>query len=909
MCGQTARQQQRTDVMSGETVEDPSQEQTHSTGDLLAADMLDTNTLRSGTDAQEVFDDEDPLLALLRTQSDPEANTDLSHSTTAHKGDESPRKPRISWPKTSDKKAWKDLDDDLHAILETALQGAVERKLVALTNLVYTVGKERFGLTIQKTTKKPVRMNRRQRQIKGIRSELKVLRRRYRHAREEEKPGLKQLRDSQREQLLNLCKAEQLREKRRKKAKRLAEFIANPFKFSNNLLDKEKSGKLESSMEEITQFLTETHSDDIRDVPLGNCQRIEPVPEPTTPLDTKEPTLKEVSEVVQKARAGSAPGPNGIPYKVYKMCPKLLRRLWNLLKVVWRKGRRPRFSRCVEHTSALSQIIREAKVNQKDLTVVWLDIANAYGSIPHKLIETALKHYHIPDHVQQIINEYFSNIQLRFAVGEQSTPWIRLEKGIVTGCTISVVLFVMGMNLIINAAKRETKGPKTTSGIYLPSNRGFMDDLTVTTATHVQARWVLRALNETVTWARMKFKPKKSRSLVIKKGKVTQRFTLQVQSEDIPSIVDNPIKCLGKWYDASLNDTSSTNRTKNQLQEGLKQIDQTSLPGKFKAWLYQHGLLPRLMWPLMLYEIAVSTVEGFESTINRYLRRWLGVPPSFTSIGLYGRTNQLQLPISSVVEEYKVAKARMVVTLKESSDDLIRMAGIETRTGRKWSASQAVSQAESILRHKDIVGTTTEGRQGLGMIKPQRWSTADKRERSQMVQKEIRASEEESRRARSVEMGGQCAWNKWTTTERKFTWADIWQYEPLRLKFLLRSVYDLLPSPTNLHRWGLVEDPSCSLCNKPGTMEHILSSCQTSLTQGRYRWRHDAVLRELADVLERERRKKRTAKKTASTKINFVKAGETTTKQAPRNTSILDESDQWEMKVDLGKKLVFPEIV
>ena len=334
------------------------------------------------------------------------------------------------------------------------------------------------------------------------------------------------------------------------------------------------------------------------------------------------------------------------------MCPKLLRRLWYLLKVVWRKGKVPDcwqqaegiftpkekdsktvtqfrtisllnvegkiffavlakrmtqyltsnqyidtsvqkggvpgFSGCVEHTSALSQIIREAKINQKDLTVVWLDLANAYGSIPHKLIETALKHYHIPDHVQQIINGYFSNIQLRFAVGEQSTPWIRLEKGIVTGCTISVVLFVMGMNLIINAAKRETRGPKTTSGIYLPSNRGFMDDLTVTTTTHVQARWVLRALNETVTWARMKFKPKKSRSLVIKKGKVTQRFILQVQSEDIPSIVDNPIKCLGKWYDASLNDTSSTNRTKNQLQEGLKQIDQTSLPGKFKAWLYQH---------------------------------------------------------------------------------------------------------------------------------------------------------------------------------------------------------------------------------------------------------------------------------------------------------------------------------
>ena len=124
----------------------------------------------------------------------------------------------------------------------------------------------------------------------------------------------------------------------------------------------------------------------------------------------------------------------------------------------------------------------------------------------------------------------------------------------------------MGMNLIINAAKRETRGPKTASGIHLPSSRGFMDDLTITTTTHVQARWILTALEDTVTWARMKFKPKKSRSLIIKKGKVTKRFTLQVQGEDIPSIIDSPVKCLGKWYDASLKDTNNISRVKNQLQ-------------------------------------------------------------------------------------------------------------------------------------------------------------------------------------------------------------------------------------------------------------------------------------------------------------------------------------------------------
>ncbi|XP_052268321.1 uncharacterized protein LOC127869705 [Dreissena polymorpha] len=442
-------------------------------------------------------------------------------------------------------------------------------------------------------------------------------------------------------------------------------------------------------------------------------------------------------------------------------------------------------------------------------------------------------------------------MKLRFMVGVTTTAWQRLEKGIVTGCTISVVLFVMDMNLIINPANKETRGPKTSTGLHLPTNRDFMDDLTVTTQTHIQARWVLKALEEAATWARMNFKHKKSRSLVIKHGSVTKRFTLQVQCEDIPSIMDSPIKCLGKWFDSSLSDKANVERIRSQLQEGLKQIDKSALPGNFKAWLFENALLPKLMWSLMLYEIPTSSVECLEKTISRHLRRWLGVPPSFTSIGLYGRSNQLQLPLSSLVEQFKVAKTRLVVTLMQLQDSSSRNAGIETSTGRKWSASQADEHAEKRLQQNDIVGITAVGIQGLGSSKITLWSSDGNIERRIMMQDEVIAAEEEDRRAKALAMGAQGAWTKWTTTERKLTWS----YEPLRITFLLRSVYDLLPSTSNLHRWGLQENPKCQLCDKTGTMEHILSSCATALIQGRYRWRHDSVLQELANKLERERTK------------------------------------------------------
>jgi len=49
---------------------------------------------------------------------------------------------------------------------------------------------------------------------------------------------------------------------------------------------------------------------------------------------------------------------------------------------------------------------------------------------------------------------------------------------------------------------------------------------------------------------------------------------------------------------------------------------------------------------------------------------------------------------------------------------------------------------------------------------------------------------------------------------------------------------------------GLAENPKCQLCEERGSMSHVLSSYKTALIQGRYRWRHDQLLRELADVLE-----------------------------------------------------------
>jgi len=45
--------------------------------------------------------------------------------------------------------------------------------------------------------------------------------------------------------------------------------------------------------------------------------------------------------------------------------------------------------------------------------VLWLDLANAYGSIPHKLVQEALNRYRIPGTFRDLILDYYSSFSLR----------------------------------------------------------------------------------------------------------------------------------------------------------------------------------------------------------------------------------------------------------------------------------------------------------------------------------------------------------------------------------------------------------------------------------------------------------------------------------------------------------------
>ena len=65
-------------------------------------------------------------------------------------------------------------------------------------------------------------------------------------------------------------------------------------------------------------------------------------------------------------------------------------------------------------------------------------------------------------------------------------------------------------------------------------------------------------------------------------------------------------KSLGRWYNESLSDKEQCRQVREGVVKGLNLFDKTPLPGRLKLWCFRFGLLPRLMWPLTVYEIPIS---------------------------------------------------------------------------------------------------------------------------------------------------------------------------------------------------------------------------------------------------------------------------------------------------------------
>ena len=105
--------------------------------------------------------------------------------------------------------------------------------------------------------------------------------------------------------------------------------------------------------------------------------------------------------------------------------------------------------------------------------------------------------------------------------------------------------------------------------------------------------------------------------------------------------------------------------------------------------------------------------------------------------------------------------------------------------------------------------------------------------------------EEERYFAEAVQLLLPGKWTRWCNyIQNELSCKHLLVTSPRLTSFVLGATFNKLASPTNLKRWYITTEVDCSLFSvKVCTIARVLSGCKVPLSQGRYTFRHDSILR------------------------------------------------------------------
>ena len=307
------------------------------------------------------------------------------------------------------------------------------------------------------------------------------------------------------------------------------------------------SGLPEFSADEAHEYFTKTYRDTERNFAYSALPDFQRPASPEFLFSLRCPSLSEIEKSVRRKRNGASPGLNCLTYVPYKKCSSLRQYIFKLGKRIWQsqdipkdwaeafiillfkagqlsnvadfrpiaitsvtgkiffsvladrlqffmvknnfisksiqKGFLAGVSGCLEHSFALMEALKEARTVHRQIVVTWIDLANAYGSVRHNLIQFALNWYHVPLLIQKIIFDYYEKLCAMVITQKWSTGFFLFDIGLFQGCVLSTILFDCVFQLLIDFLKplqplgySFKAAPSVTSLV-----KAYADDLTLVT--------------------------------------------------------------------------------------------------------------------------------------------------------------------------------------------------------------------------------------------------------------------------------------------------------------------------------------------------------------------------------------------------------------------------------------------
>lgn len=767
-----------------------------------------------------------------------------------------------------------------------------------------------------------------------------------------------------------------------------------------------KSGSPTFSKEQGEEYFSKLYRDEERAADFTPLEGMVRPPLPEHAFEVRPPTLREFRAGLRSKRNGACPGLNALTYLVYKKCPAILKALHKICVQVYKTNKIPKdwaaafvvllqkadcldvpsefrpiaitntagklfFSiissrlqaymvknkfiktqsqkgflfgvpGCIEHSFALIEALRRVRAEKRAIVISWIDLANAYGSVKHNLIQFALDWYHVPKNIQGLIFDYYEQLCASVTTKEWSTKFFSFDIGLFQGCVLSTILFDCVFNLLIDfVSPMKAKHAVKIDGEIQSFLKAYADDLQLATDTVEGHQLVLDKTDSWLQWSMtMRAKPAKCICMAFRqfrKSAPPSKFVkvndtiysvydpqLTISGRRMKFILQDPtfkgshFKFLGRWLRENLDETAVKKLFLHKFRELMDIVAGTPLDGFMKLWLYQHFVLGMLSWPLLIQDFNRDFVKTqVTRTCGVSLRRWAGVFKSIDGGCLYRRKERFGLGLTSLTTYFEKLQVIKLHLVKFSPDPHVA-ALYELRRKREeshskmWRPTQLLERVCAMTDFDLRFQHAAAGdRRGLGAGLFTQGSVSSPSHRMLCTANVQRLNDEELE-AHAVGLHMQGSWLGWEQGVFPFdlSWDNLIRGPGGRVvSFVLNATHNSVMTPDLRNICGYVDDPACKLCcvgdkSRKATLHHILAGCRHALVNHRYTWRHDSViatlLQAIQPVLLRHNANPPTTTSIPKISTSFVPAGTApprSKKTAPKR-SLLSSAPDWRLLVD-----------
>ena len=165
----------------------------------------------------------------------------------------------------------------------------------------------------------------------------------------------------------------------------------------------------------------------------------------------------------------------------------------------------------------MRELIADVRARKRTIHVTFFDLADAFGSVEHNLIDFTLRRNGIPESVCDYVKNLYSRLEGRVKSKEWTSKPFMFKGGVFQGDPLSPIIFLMVFNPIIQHLKLKEHCGYTLDGmnfITLP----FADDFCLITSNKRVHQKIMNDILDITQSMNLQLKPVKCKTISIRSG-------------------------------------------------------------------------------------------------------------------------------------------------------------------------------------------------------------------------------------------------------------------------------------------------------------------------------------------------------------------------------------------------------